>query len=350
MNAKPTIFDSRDIVLVYVEKCLKEKNVSYTPEKLDDIWDEYLAKNVLILDYLKQLKKEVQSKGEIFKVKAYSNAIRAISTLQVPIISGKQARKIPGVGAKIEKKIDEIISTGKLKTVEKRTRESTDKQKVIESFLNIWGVGIKGAQQFYKRGYRSINDIKFGDLNEQQQIGLKYYNDFSQVIPRAEMDKLAKVVEKSIKSVNKNLNICVCGSYRRGALTSGDIDILVRLKHQKPSQDLLTTIVKQLENDGLVTDTLSLGVTKFMGVIKDSTGKHRRIDIRLVPSKDFPYAILYFTGPKDLNIQMRDRAIKLGYKLSEKGLFDENGTLIPAKTEKEIFEALIMTYIPPEKR
>jgi DNA polymerase/3'-5' exonuclease PolX len=87
-----------------------------------------------------------------------------------------------------------------------------------------------------------------------------------------------------------------------------------------------------------------------MGVAKtDSVA--RRIDIHKMDYDEWGSGVLYFTGSKEFNITMRNRAISKGYKLSEKGLFYKNGERVPnTRTEKEIFEVLDMPYVPPEDR
>ena len=90
--------------------------------------------------------------------------------------------------------------------------------------------------------------------------------------------------------------------------------------------------------------------TKFMGIFKWKTSKPRRIDIRIIPLESYYSALLYFTGSKDFNKQMRLNAITMDYTLNEYGLYDENGKMFKVNSEKEIFDLLGLEYIQPINR
>lgn len=350
--AVPTIFSSKEDLIDYIVECLKEKYDDVSQSEVEKIYNEKLQINQLILKYLIELRNEVQSKGEIYKVKAYSQAIKAVERLQFPLLDGKHAQKyIKGIGKKIADKIDEIVETGQLRAVERRGRESIDRQNVIQLFMDIWGVGIKLATHFYEKGYRSLGDINIdADLNDAQKIGLKYYDDFKTSIPREEVKEIGERLEEQLKEINPMADICICGSYRRGAKQTGDVDILLRIKGQDTFQEgFFEHLIERLITYGdVLVDKLSLGKSKYLGLGKVGLIM-RRIDIRLVPDNEWFTSQLYFTGSKTLNIQMREQAIKLGYKLSEKGLFKGNKR-IPINSEEDVFEKLGMKYLEPSQR
>lgn len=171
--------------------------------------------------------------------------------------------------------------------------------------------------------------------------------------------------------MEKNLIIEICGSYRRGALDCGDIDILITHKTKKNLEGILQNIVKKLHEEEFLTEDLSFGSSsdKYMGVCCISrpfgSGIHRRIDIQTIQLEQWPLAILYFTGSSHFNRSMRLWARKNGFSLSEKTLQkrffmsrrysgskedDILGECIPIKTEKDVFEALGLSYIPPNQR
>ena len=154
----------------------------------------------------------------------------------------------------------------------------------MNELCTVSGIGPKFADKLVNDGIISIDD-------HHQQIGLKYVKEFSQKIPREEMHLIKKEIENSIKKVDKNILIEVCGSYRRGKKTSGDIDILItQEKTSSKSFDdytIIKHVVKQLQKDGLITDLISEGTKKFMGVciLPNSIDQfkphlHRRIDSR----------------------------------------------------------------------
>ena len=87
-----------------------------------------------------------------------------------------------------------------------------------------------------------------------------------------------------------------------------------------------------------------------MGIFKWNNSKPRRIDIRFIPTQSYYSAILYFTGSKDFNKNMRLIAISHNYTLNEYGLYDENKKIFKINSEKDIFDILGMEYITPDKR
>lgn len=99
----------------------------------------------------------------------------------------------------------------------------------------------------------------------------RYFDDFEKKIPRTEITEIEQMLKKYIYELNEEYIITVCGSYRRGKETSGDIDVLIthpkyisEEKESKKKNGLLKNIVEYLEKKQLITDTMSLGPTKFM--------------------------------------------------------------------------------------
>jgi len=178
------------------------------------------------------------------------------------------------------------------------------------------------------------------------------------------MDKHNIMLKKIIKNIDKNLNIVIAGSYRRGAANSGDIDILMTHNSFKKEKDIskypfMMKLISTLLDKKYIVGELSKGDTKFNGISRyDSKSKARRIDIRYISMENFYPALLYFTGSGNFNIDMRKRAKSMGYKLSEYHLYklDEtnkksvNETPILVSSEEEIFEILGMNFLKPEQR
>ena len=201
-------------------------------------------------------------------------------------------------------------------------------------------------------------------LNHHQLIGIKYFDDISKKIPRDEIIIIEKILKKVILDMSKDFIVNICGSYRRGRSRSGDVDTLITHKRIKTKADLelsgkdvLSKIVFMLENLGFLVDHLTEGsITKYMGVcICPKKGKiARRIDIRFVPYESYGAAILYFTGSKTFNTNMRTHALQNNFKLSEYGLFKmENGKekeQVSCPNEKDIFEVLDYPYSEPPER
>ena len=151
--------------------------------------------------------------------------------------SGEEARKLDGIGDKIAKKIDEFIQTGKLDKLERiRTDDSTV---AINLLTRVAGIGPAKARSLVDTGISTIEQLREPSnqmlLTKAQQIGLQHFEDFEKRIPREEIEKIENIIQNQLKVLdasNKNYNqkkfiASICGSYRRGLPTSGDIDVLL---------------------------------------------------------------------------------------------------------------------------
>ena len=317
--------------------------------------------NELIVSNLQVLLKEAQSSNvakDRFRANAYRKAIKAISNLDYPLESGKDALELAGVGKKIAEKIQEIIDTGELHQVEELGPEKLEKTKVLTAFNKIWGVGPVKAATLWDAGARSIADISKnkklqGLLNDNQKVGLKYYEDLQKRIPRWQVDELKKKIMNQIRSFNTETGLKVrarvCGSYRRKAQNSGDMDLLITEETDIP---VLNGIVDKLTNTGIIIETLGLGPSKYMGIVKTSDGTAFRLDIEAVKMAEWPFALVYFTGSGGFNEKQRQIAKKKGYSLSEHGMKDvETGVYAKGiKNERDIFDFLGMKYLAPWDR
>jgi DNA polymerase lambda len=173
-------------------------------------------------------------------------------------------------------------------------------------------------------------------LNKNQLVGLKYYEDLIEKIPRLEVKKIVDLVQESIQELEKIDNeldgtyesIC-CGSYRRGRQFCGDIDILIYRKDDKEYGRFLIKLVQQLEGKGLLKERLQIsrisvsGSMTYMGICKAGS-THRRIDIKIYPRRNVGFALLYFTGSAHFNRSMRLYARKVGLSLSDHGISQQN--------------------------
>lgn len=285
-------------------------------------------------------------KGDRYRKRAYENAADAIRRHDKIIINGTQAQKeIKGIGKSIGAKIDEIIATGRLQFLEDRPQEKIEKERVKQLFEGIHGVGDKTAERWYNMNLRTLADLAkvYHEMSDAQKLGYYYYHQLKERIPRSEIDLIKKYIEQAWKPLGIEYEIG--GSYRRGEPTSGDIDIVIK---EKPGI-FMDTLVRGLGE--LIIGTLSMGPTKYMGILRLSNETNaRRIDMRLVDEQAWPYALLYFTGSKQLNVEMRTKALSLGLTMNEYGMVGPGGTSYPAKTERDIFNYLGIPYLEPTQR
>jgi len=301
-----------------------------------------------------------------YKERAYRKAAQVLADLDHRVKDGDEARKFPGVGEKISKKIDEIISTGKLPKLENIRQD--DSSVAINLLTRVSGIGPAKAKDLYDQGISTIEDLRINldKLNPAQKIGVKHFEDFEKRIPRAEIKQIEAQIREIVSRLDSKYSLTICGSYRRGALSSGDVDVL--LTHSSlvgggkegvkgEGGHLLSSVVRKLEIGGLVTDTLSIGDTKFMGVCSVPGGTARRLDIRLLPSDQFYCGVLYFTGSDMFNQQMRAWALEKGFTLNEYSLrptlgLGKVGGLepLPVSSERDVFDYLEYDYRPPKDR
>ncbi len=322
-----------------------------------------------IIDALETLRKNEQAANEIWKVRAYSKAIKSIKEFDGDITSVDDVKGLDGIGAKILAKIKEIIDTGKLAAAEKIKNEDTGRNALVETLMQVYGIGPAKAKDLVDNvGIKSLEELKIrGDevLNDKQLIGLKYHADFLERIPRSEMIKHDSYIQEVINKVNPNLQAVITGSYRRGATDSGDIDVLISWKNVGTGgtnkiklnfkKDIISEIVDIMTQNGYMKDVLAIGEKKCLGVCKLKRHRmNRRIDLLWTPSVEFPFALLYFTGSQEFNILMRNHALTKGYSLSEHGLKEvaNDNTMVNCNlhTEEDVFRFLELKYIAPEMR
>jgi len=230
------------------------------------------------------------------------------------------------------------------------------------------------AERLIRSGFKNL-----AKLTQDQLIGLKYYYDIGAKIPRDEITRIQQILQTTAAELNSELIAQCCGSYRRGRARSGDVDCLLFHKGLATEDDvrrwesenghILSAFAAKLTALGFLVDHLSCGDTKYMGLCRMAgDGRtNRRIDIRLMPMNSYAAALLYFTGSKDLNTDMRNRALARDMTLNEYGLYkfakDPQGRLIKdakgknmkseqilTPTETDIFTQVGMKYLEPHER
>lgn len=303
----------------------------------------------------------LELKGENpFKTRAYSNAARTIENLSEPLeklVAEKRLGEIKGIGEALEQKITELFETGKLKYFEDL------KKSVPPGFLEmleIPGVGPKKIQMLHKKlKIDSIEKLeaacKSGKVAELDGFGEKTATNILEGIELKRkyaskhlLSDALRAAEPILEDLREHPAVIRCssaGSLRRHKEIIGDIDLLASSK--KPD-DVIGFFVSQ---PGIIKVTAK-GPTKASVILEGGI----QSDLRVVSDAEFPFALAYFTGGKEHNIVMRQRAIARGLRLNEYGLFKSKEEtrdpklLVPCKTEEEIFQKLDLPYIEPELR
>jgi len=314
-----------------------------------------------ILDQLDIMMKGELISKQFFKARAYEKVIDQIKHLP-KVTTMNDLEKVSGIGPKIRAKIEEILKTDKLRAAEK-TKMRIPQMELYNQLLGITNIGVVKAKELievYK--IQSLDDLESrvkdtpSILTDSQRLGLQYYRDIALKIPRKEAGYHLKKISKLVKEVKSNLLVKLVGSYRRGAEESSDLDIILTTNKKLPDhkmEGILKKVVGHLKDAGYLVGDISVGSKKYMGIAKLSKRyPARRIDILLTSLDEYPFALLYFTGDFQLNIQMRKRASELGFSLNESGLvpIDKKLAVPYMEKESEIFRFLGYRFLQPKKR
>ncbi|KAI7187525.1 DNA polymerase beta-like protein [Hortaea werneckii] len=218
--------------------------------------------------FIEQLKKirtaRLLTNDEI-GVRAYSTSIAALAAYPNKIQSPREIIALPGCDAKIANLFVEYTNSPS-GTIQAVTDLETDPDlQILSHFYNIWGVGATRARDLYfGRGWRDLDDIvEYGwsTLSRVQQIGVKYYEEFLDPIPRAEVAQIAAVIHAhAVKVRDEGIQSLLVGGYRRGKEACGDVDIIVSHPDESQTADLITDLVSSLEDEDCITHTLLLSL------------------------------------------------------------------------------------------
>jgi DNA polymerase/3'-5' exonuclease PolX len=299
----------------------------------------------------------VAGSGAKFKALAYKKAMDAIRRMPGPLTSLDDVKGLEGVGAKIEAKIADVLTTGTMGAAE-RMKSRADVG-AFEALTAVHGIGPVKARELIVARIGSIAELRAAVradpelLTDAAKLGLKYYEDGILRIPRAEMEQHEAAL---LAALPAPLFGKIVGSYRREAATSGDVDMLVSYPEtmtDKDAQTLFRRFVAELERTGYIEAKLAGGGKKWMGYVRLGTGAARRLDLLLTPPAEFAYALLYFTGSDKFNIAFRRYCLDLGYSLNEHTLTPVTAgkpAPPPMKTERDIFRWAGLKFVRPSAR
>jgi DNA polymerase (family 10) len=294
------------------------------------------------------------SGGEAFKVRAYEKAARSVAGCPAEIaeLDEKGLNAIPGVGAHLARKIIEFRESGSVHELDElRARIPGG----LRTLLVVPGLGPRRARQVYDElGITSVTEL-LGALHDQRLRRLRGWGERSEAsLAQAIRDAqsgggrihldvaldLAEQLLSELAALPSVGRVAFAGSLRRMRETVGDIDLLVT--SNRPDE-----VMQAFCASPRVARVLAHGPTKASVL----TTKGVQVDLRVVEPAVWGAALLYFTGSKPHNIQVRTLAQRAGLKLSEYGLFDaDSGEQIAAATEEEVYERLGLPWIPPTLR
>ena len=297
-----------------------------------------------------------------FRIRSYRNAAEAIEaqTQQISDLIGepKKVLAIAGIGKGMLLNLQEMFKEGKLslhaELLKKYHPSMLDLLKIQglgpKTIALIWSAyqvsDVDGVARLAKEG--KIRELpRMGEKQEQKL--LKAIEDYRRIAGRFLLDAAEQQADKIIEHLRDYPGVekvTPAGSLRRGRETVGDLDILVTGKaccYDGARQDLIDHIIKL---PGLM-EIIARGDNKISFRLRGGM----QVDVRLLPPDSFGAAMQYFTGSKAHNVALRQRALKMGYTLSEYSLADlETEKPVAGKTEEEIYAKLKLDYIPPELR
>ena len=308
----------------------------------------------------------LELKGENpFKIRAYTNAARSLETFggNISSLQDEEAlSKIPGIGKSIAEKIKELAATGSLKYLEELR---TEFPAAILELFSISGLGAKKIKALYEQlqvssieqlrqacetgrvaqlpGFGETTQIKICKAIEERAKHSGYFQ-FGQIAGEAE------TMRSDLAGHPDALQVDVAGSYRRRKEIVHDLDLVVATK--KPE-----AITKFFVAHPLVDSIIAQGPTKSSVRLRSGV----QCDLRVVSSPEYPFALAYFTGNKEHNIELRSRALERGWTLNEyrlaplpvdpKAKKKRPVKKIPkVRDEADLYRALDLDFIAPELR
>ncbi len=334
-----------------IEKSFSRKKSLKIPMEFHIMESRY---NEQFIDLMEKLNNIMLKQGEPFRARAYQKAQETIMNYQADISDPKQLKGLPGIGETIMEKLKEYVETGTLKVLE---REKTNPINILGE---IYGIGPKKAEELVKAGIKTVDELISRQdelLNDIQKVGLKYHDQIMQRIPRSEIEEYEQMFKNVFNSIphSSEDKFEIVGSYRRGAQTSGDIDVIITGKTGQVYKQFVDYLIKS----GIILEVLSRGPSKTLVIATLlPTEKHvaRRVDFLFTPPDEFAFAILYFTGSKIFNTVMRQYGLNKGYTFNEHGIYlmqnKKKGAKVEKQfaTEKDIFDFLGLEFKTPLER
>ncbi|MBI2422012.1 MAG: DNA polymerase/3'-5' exonuclease PolX [Candidatus Hydrogenedentes bacterium] len=289
-----------------------------------------------------------------FKTRSYTNGARLLESLEEDIntlVAANRLRELKGVGEALEQKITELVQTGRLEYLENLKRQFPP---MISELFEISGLGPKRIKQVY-------DELQVGSLADLEAActsgTLATLKGFSEKMQAKVLEGIAfarqhqgqfhinKALEAAtpilqmLRNHQDVLRVELAGSLRRRKEIIKDIDLVASSNAPKPVMDAFVGMPE-------VAAVTGHGDTKSSVRLKSGISA----DLRVVTDAQFPFALAHFTGSKEHNVAMRQRAKDRMLKLNEYGLHREDESILPCNDEQDIFKALGLPFLPPEIR
>jgi DNA polymerase (family 10) len=304
-----------------------------------------------------------------FRVRAYRNAARLVDGHAKPmrklVEEESDLTELPGIGKEMARHIHELIETGGLSALDELA------EKIPRSLIDVIelpGVGPKKAKKLWKElGIETVDELEqraeagevaaldgFGAKSQQKILtGIEQFRQHRSRFKLVEADLLVSPLLEYLQESPGVERLEVAGSYRRRVETVGDIDLLAIANDAEAVMERFTSYPK-------VTQVQMSGSTR--GRVSLQSGLE--VDLRILTEPSYGAALVYFTGSKEHNIKLRKRAIERGLRLSEYGVFEEEGDeeevsgerdpwageQVAGRTEEDVYATVELPWIAPELR
>jgi len=293
-----------------------------------------------------------------FRIRSYRNGATAIEGFPeraVDILSNpaRKLTEIPGIGKGLTAVISEIVAR---RSCERRDELLEKFPKCALEFLKLQGLGPKSIALIFEH-YKAESIDELERLCQEQKLRvlprmgakleekvLRSIADYRRRTGRfllVHAERLAAELIEDLRQVEGVEAITPAGSLRRGRETVGDLDLIVTGPNAAAALDRFVAFPR-------VQEVLGHGENKASARVGL---EGLQVDVRALPRESFGAAMQYFTGSKDHNVAIRTRAVRMGLKLNEYGLFRiDDDTKVAGETEESVYEALGLPWIPPELR
>ncbi|PSQ32116.1 DNA polymerase/3'-5' exonuclease PolX [Halobacteriales archaeon SW_6_65_46] len=323
-----------------------------------------MSRNAAVADRLDEMADRLEATDVAYKPRAYRQAadnIRghtvAVETLAEDGVEG--VKQIDRVGDAIAQKVIEYLDTGRIEELDELREELPVD---IEAITRVEGIGPKTAADLYGAlGIEDLDDLEaaaeageiqtvkgFGATTEQNILdGIDFARESHQRELLGDARPLADRLLGSLRELDAVDAADTAGSLRRWRPTVGDVDLLAA------SDDSETVVEQFTDLDG---EIIEAGTSKASLRVDGL-----RVDLRVVATEEWGSALQYFTGTRDHNIVIRNRALDTGLKVNEYGVFDvadvddpdagqRVGSRVAGETERSMYESLGLDHVPPELR
>jgi len=315
-----------------------------------------------IVEVLERIGTMMEIKGENpFKVRAYFSGARTLQIMEEDlgtVIEEERLGDVPGIGKALTEKIETLFATGELKFYDDLIASVPSG---LLDLLEVPGLGGKKIKALHEQleidsieslteacNEGKVAELKgFGEKTQEKILsGIKNREAYSARHLWWKARKVADRILPGLEGLPQVERVEAAGSLRRGMETVGDLDFLVASSEPAPIMEWFTSM------EG-IAEVTAHGDTKSSVRLEDGM----QADLRVVPGEQFFFALHHFTGSKDHNVRMRQKALSLGLSLSEWGLRPEEekdssrkAGPVEANCEEDIFKALGLQYVPPALR